>query len=254
MTAGYTLSLAIVRDTFFGWQSIFVFYAVSGFALFGICWWDLGETKQEAEHSTQGSAFGPIVLLQEPLFWPFALCGMFSVGTFYIFLMGAPLVARAALGVTTAELGFYIGSITLGFLCGSFIPGRFGARCDPTTMIIIGRVIACAGLLAGSIMLLLGHASPHLFFASTIFVGFGNGVTMPASNAGVIFVRSDLSGSAAGLNGALIVAGGAVLTAVTGSLINETSGAQALLLLMLLASGAGLCCALWAAKLQRTGK
>jgi len=78
MTAGYTLSMAIVRDTrserqaasligyigmsmaiapmlgpvlgglldtAFGWRANFVFYAVSGFILFAFCWFDLGETK-----------------------------------------------------------------------------------------------------------------------------------------------------------------------------------------------------------------
>ncbi len=50
-------------------------------------------------------------------------------------------------------------------------------------------------------------------------------------------VRLDLVGSAAGLMGALIAAGGAVLTAATGVLVSEANGAFTLLILMLAAFG-----------------
>lgn len=284
MTAGYTLSLAIVRDTrseqqavsligyigmsmavapmlgpmlggvldtFFGWRSIFMFYAASGFILFAACWFDLGETKAHVPPNSPETPVGTKALIREPLFWAFSLCSAFSVGAFYVFLAGAPLVALSTFNVTTAELGVYIGTITLGFMCGGFFAGRFGARFDPATLMILGRVVACAGLVAGLALLALGFRSPQLFFASTIFVGLGNGITMPASNAGAMSVRPDLAGSAAGFNGAMIVAGGAVLTALTGSLVPATQGATTLLVLMLCSSAAGLCCAVFAAKLKK---
>lgn len=284
MTAGYTLSMAIVRDTrserdavsligyigmsmaiapmlgpilggvldtAFGWRATFIFYAASGSALFLICWFDLGETKREDVQKCDVSPAKASALVREPLFWAFSLCGTFSVGAFYIFLIGAPFVALSEFGVTTAELGVYIGTITLGFMFGGFITGRFGRRFELTTMVLAGRVVACFGLTLGLLLLTIGVQSPQLFFASTIFVGLGNGITMPSSNTGVMSVRPELAGSAAGLNGALIVAGGAVLTALTGVLMSEANGARTLLLLMLGAAGAGLCLAIWAAKLTK---
>lgn len=284
MTAGYTLSMAIVRDTrserqavsligyigmsmaiapllgpmlggvldtAFGWRAIFVFYTVTGFILFAICWFDLGETKPDRAHTTDAAPVKTSALIKEPLFWAFSLCSAFSVGAFYIFLTGAPLVALSQFGVTTAELGVYIGTITLGFMFGGFLSGRFGARFELTTMMLAGRVVACAGLLGGLSLLIMGFQSPLLFFASTIFVGLGNGITMPGSNTGAMSVRPELAGSAAGLSGALVVASGAVLTAMTGVIVPETNGAQTLLVLMLVSSGAGLCLALWAARLKR---
>lgn len=110
--------------------------------------------------------------------------------------------------------------------------------------------MACAGLACGLVFLASGVTSAGLFFASTIFVGVGNGITMPGSNAGAMSVRPDLAGSAAGLSGALIVAGGAVLTAATGNLVSEANGAQKLLFLMLTASVLGLGFAVWAAALK----
>lgn len=237
-------------DTAFGWRANFVFYALSGLILFGICWVDLGETKPSNAQTTATPA-NVTSLFKEPLFLAFSLCGAFSTGTFYIFLTGAPLVARSVFGVSTAELGVYIGSITLGFMFGGFISGRFGPRFELTTMMIAGRVVACCGLATGAVLFAVGFMSPQLFFASTIFVGVGNGMTMPSTSAGAMSVRPELIGSAAGVNGALNVAGGAVLTAATGVIMSEGSGARTLLLLMLIAAGIGLGLAVLARRLRK---
>ncbi|MEM9104274.1 MAG: multidrug effflux MFS transporter [Pseudomonadota bacterium] len=284
ITAGYTLSLAIVRDTrserqavsligyigmsmavapmlgpvlggvmdtFLGWRSIFIFYAVSGFVLLAVCWFDLGETNRQVAQGPGEKPVRTAVLVREPLFWAFSLCGAFSVGSFYVFLTGAPLVALSTFGVSTAELGVYIGTITLGFMAGGFLAGRYGARFGTVSMMIAGRIVACFGLIAGLLLLALGNTIPQLYFASTVFVGLGNGITIPGSNAGAMSLHPELAGSAAGLNGALMVATGALLTAVTGSLVTEASGDQTLLLLMLCAALAGLFLAIWAAWLRR---
>ncbi|MEL6838712.1 MAG: hypothetical protein AAFP85_05430 [Pseudomonadota bacterium] len=142
--------------------------------------------------------------------------------------------------MTPAALGVFIGSITVGFVAGAFIAGRLAARNRPTTMMMAGRLIACCGLGLGITLSWAGHASPLVFFGSTIFVGLGNGITMPSSNAAAMSVRADLTGSAAGINGALIVAGGAVLTSVTGAALSDHNPALTLLILMLAASAAGL--------------
>ncbi|SNZ19358.1 multidrug effflux MFS transporter [Cohaesibacter gelatinilyticus] len=284
MTAGSTLSMAIVRDTrterqavsligyigmsmalapmlgpmlggvldtAFGWRAIFIFYSTAGFLLVLWCWIDLGETVRKDADTSAGLPRSTD-LLKEPLFWTFSLCSTFSVGAFYIFLTGAPLVALSVFGVNTAELGLYIGSITLGFMSGGFMSGRFGARMPTVTLMIIGRIVACSGLTIGLVLLAIGISSPITYFGSTIFVGIGNGLTLPGSNTGAMSVRPELAGSAAGLFGAMVVAGGALLTAVTGSLIPKENGAEFLISLMLLSSTMGLLCALWAAHLQKT--
>ena len=72
-----------------------------------------------------------------------------------MFLAGAPLVADATFNVSTAELGLYIGSITAGFMIGSFFAGRLSPRYELTTMMIAGRLFACGGLILGLIILSL---------------------------------------------------------------------------------------------------
>nr|WP_299955297.1 multidrug effflux MFS transporter [uncultured Roseobacter sp.] len=239
-----------VLDTAYGWRANFYFYAVSGVGLFAICWIDLGETKPVRASAIGGRTESMRDLLKEPLFWAFSLCSAFSTGAFYIFLTGAPLVAFAQFGVTTAELGVFIGTITVGFILGSFIAGRLAPKYAPTSMMMAGRLIACLGLSAGIVVTLAGVTSPLFFFGSTIFVGIGNGITMPSSNASTMSVRPNLAGSAAGLNGALVVAGGAVLATVTGRALPAEEPALILLILMLAASAAGLVSVLFAIQLR----
>lgn len=239
-----------ILDTAFGWRANFYFYAVAGLLLLVICWIDLGETKPARSIQTGASPESVRTLIGEPLFWAFSLCTAFSTGAFYIFLTGAPLVAASVFGVSTAQLGFYIGTITAGFMLGSFLSGRFAPRYLPTTMMLAGRLTACAGLTAGLTAMLAGYMTPIIFFGSTIFVGLGNGLTMPSSNTSAMSVRPNLAGSAAGLNGAMVVAGGAVLTTLTGLILPSEGAGVVLHLLMLAASGAGLVSVLWAIRLQ----
>lgn len=279
MTAGYTLSLAIVRDTrserqaagligyigmamaiapmlgpmlggmldtAFGWRANFHFYALSGLGLFALCWFDLGETKtRRAEHGTKPPETTR-ELIGEPLFWAFAFCSAFSTGAFYVFVTGAPLVAKSDFGVTTAELGFYIGTITAGFILGSFISGRLAPKFEPTMMMLAGRIVACSGPIIGTAVLAAGFVSPVVFFGSAVFVGLGNGITIPSSNISAMSVRPKLAGTAAGLNGALVVGTGAALSTITGLVLPQEGAALSLLFLMLMSSGAGLIAVLFA--------
>jgi len=278
MIAGYALSLAIVRDTtperraagrigyiamamalapmlgpmlggvldaWFGWRANFWVYFAAGLGLLAVCWVDLGETHAPSRDGSEQDMARASALLRMPRFWGYALCTAFSTGAFYIFLAGAPLVAKASFGVSPSALGVFIGSITAGFMAGSLISGRRAPRYALTTMMLAGRVVACGGLMAGLVLILSGILTPLTYFGATLFVGLGNGITMPSSNAGAMSVRPRLAGTAAGLSGALTVGGGAGLTAVSGALLTEANGAIVLMSLMLAASLAGLISAAW---------
>lgn len=238
-------------DTLFGWRMGFLFLGATGAGMFILCWFDLGETLPERR---TGQALQPetlSALLREPLFWSYACCTTFSTGAFFVFLAGAPLIAAAVFDVPTAELGIYVGSITVGFITGSYLAGRLGRHLSAITVILIGRGIACGGLMVGLAILASGYVSPLLYFGSTICVGLGNGLTMPNSNAGVLSVRPRLAGSAAGISGAMNLTVGALITTATGIVLADRPAPSVLLLLMLCASFAGLLAILAAAHLER---
>ncbi|MEO0819343.1 MAG: Bcr/CflA family efflux MFS transporter [Pseudomonadota bacterium] len=281
VAAGYALSLAVVRDTnperkaagligsismamavapmlgpllgglldtAFGWRANFWFYALAGAVLLGICWLDLGETRAERASTSASRRQDWLALLGAARFWAFALCTALSTGAFFVFIASAPLIAAETFGVSTALLGAFIGSITGGFMVGSFLSSRLAPRYALTTMAIAGRCVACGGLCLGLGLLLGGILTPLTYFGATIFVGMGNGLTMPSSNAGALSVRPSLAGSAAGLTSALTLGIGALLTTLAGIVVTGAGSPAKLLLLMLAVSLASLACAIWARK------
>jgi len=235
----------------FGWRSSFLFYAVFGTAMFVLCWIDLGETnKNPSETFTKQFQTYP-ELFRSRRFWGYALCMSFSTGAFYVFLAGAPLVAESVLALSPAALGFYMGTITAGFMLGSFLSGRYSKRYALTTMMILGRVVATAGLLVGLVLFFTGFVHALSLFGTTVFAGLGNGLTMPSANSGALSVRPRLAGSAAGLAGALTVGGGALLTSFTGVVLTVEHGAFQLLGIMLFCSMAALFAAVYVRRIDR---
>ena len=231
-------------DQLFGWRASFWAFLAFGVVVFGLCWGDLGETNTKPSATFRRQFRTYPALLRSGPFWGYALCTGFSVGAFYVFITGAPLVAATLFDMGTATLGIGMGSITAGFIFGSFLAGRFAGGRALTTMMISGRVVACGGLTLGLIVLLTGFVHVATLFGACMFVGIGNGLTMSSGNAGAMSVRPDLAGSASGLSGALTVAGGAAMSALTGVVLTEANAAYALLGLMLLASFLGLVAAL----------
>lgn len=229
----------------FGWRSIFLGYGLAGAVLLAICWHDLGETAARDGGGFRAMAEAFRRLLRLPRFWGFAVTMMFSTGTFFIFLAGAPLVAGQVFGLSPAMVGIAVGSVTLGFLMGSFLSARLSERAGVTRMMLAGRIVATGGIAAGlALTLALGPALPVVFVA-TLFVGIGNGLTMPNSHAGAMSVAPEISGSIAGITGALTVAAGGGLSWLTGAVMTPARATETWLSVLLAACLIGLAAAQW---------
>ena len=241
-----------VLDETFGWRSNFMLMAFLGVLLLVLCLIDFGETNTEPS-ATFGKQFAAYPeLFRSKRFWGYAICIASSNAMFYAFLAGSPLVSAAELGLGTAELGFYMGSISAGFMFGSFLAGRYSNRYPLTTMIMTGRLIAAGGLLIGMALVASGWVNVWSVFGATIFAGFGNGLTIPGASAGAMSVRPALAGSAAGLAGALAIGSGAVTTAITAAVLTPHNGAFTLLAIMLLLAIVGLIAALFLVRIDRS--
>jgi Bcr/CflA subfamily drug resistance transporter len=222
-------------DQAFGWRATFYVYVFMGIALFALIWSDLGETnKNPSDTFRQQFATYP-ELLKSKLFWSYAICLSFSIACFFAFLSGAPMIVQTVLGLPATHLGFYMGSITAGFVFGSFMSGRLITRIGMTFMIMIGRVVAVTGLSVGLIAVLSGFASAFTIFGATVFIGIGNGLTLPSCSVGVMNVRSDLAGSASGLSGAMAVGFGAILATIMAAILTPENAAYGFLAFLLAA-------------------
>ena len=219
-------------DEVLGWRASFYVLALFGAAVLALCWTDLSETNRTPSNTMAEQYRAYPELLGSKRFWAYCICMAFSVGAFYAFLAGAPLAA-SAFDLSPAALGLYIGSITGGFMVGSFLAGRVASRLPMTTILIAGRVLACAGLSLGLILYAAGIVHVLALFGPCLFVGVSNGLTQPSANAGAISVRPTHTGSAAGLAGAITVAGASIMATVAGAVLTEENARPGLLLVML---------------------
>jgi Bcr/CflA subfamily drug resistance transporter len=240
-----------VIDETSGWRAIFWGLALAGIALFAVCWFGLGETNRNPSNTISQQLRAYPALFRERRFWAYALCMAFSTGTFYAFLAGAPLAAKAAFEVPPAMLGLYMGTITAGFMLGSFLSGRYANRYPLTTTMTTGRIVACAGPMIGLALFLVGARHAIALFGPCMLVGVGNGLSNPCAHAGAVSVRPDLAGSASGLAGAMTIAGGSALSSMTGAVLTQSNAAYAPLCLMLLSSVIALLAASYVRVLDR---
>jgi DHA1 family bicyclomycin/chloramphenicol resistance-like MFS transporter len=238
-------------DQMLGWRASFYVLAFFGAVVLVLCWTDLSETNRTPSN-TMGEQYRAYPeLLGSKLFWAYCLCAAFSVGAYYAFLAGAPLAA-SGFDLSPAVLGLYMGSITGGFMVGSFMAGRLAGRWPVTKIMIAGRIVACAGLLLGLILFAAGIGHVLALFGPCLFVGVANGLTQPSASAGAISVRATHMGSAAGLAGAITVAGASITAAVAGAVLNEENARSGLLLVMLCSAVIALGAALLAHRLEST--
>lgn len=219
-----------VLDQAFGWRANFVAYAIFGAAMLWICWRDLHETNTDRSSSFATQFRTYPTLLKSGVFWAWTLCLSSGIGGFYLFISGAPSVA-AHYGLSPAITGAGIGIISAGFMAGNLIVAR--SKTKGMVLIALGRSLAVVGPLSALIVVWSGVDNPAVLFAGAIFVGFGNGLTLPGANAGVMSVNPRLSGSAAGLSGAATVVVGAIVTPMSAHFATGEGGMERLLMLII---------------------
>ena len=219
-------------DAAFGWHASFWLLFGLGGAVTWLIWRDLGETATPHDGGFAAQIREYPALLASPRFWGYAAAAMFASGAFFAYLGGAPFVGSEIYHLDPAHLGLLFGAAALGYLFGNWISGRYSVRFGIDRLILWGTIISSAGLAASLLLHLLGLAHPVVFFGFMVPLGFGNGLVMPNAVAGTLSVRPRLAGSASGLGGALMIGGGAALSAFAGTLLSVESGAAPLIVLM----------------------
>ena len=230
-------------DTVFGWRANFLLYTALGFGTLALLWTDLGETARARGGGLGTSLRGYRALLGSGTFWANALASAFSASIFFAFTATAPLVGAVQFGLSPAAVGLSMATTPLGYVVGNALTRRLAGRVRLTRMMVAGRLATLAGL-AVALGAAAMSAPPWLFFALMVFVGIGNGLTIPNAMVGAMSVRPELAGSASGLSGALTVGAGALATALAGAVISLDPRPQTLALMLLVGAVAALAAAL----------
>ena len=217
----------------FGWKANFwLLFALGAFILW-LVWSDMGETATKSGKSLINQFREYPELLTSPRFWGYSSACAFSSGAFFAYLGGAPFVGTDVFSLTPGELGLYFGAPALGYFVGNYISGRFSVRYGVNRMILWGCFLNLAGVVLSLLVFLAGAGSPLSFFGFMTCVGLGNGLSIPNATAGMLSVRPHLAGTASGLGGAIMLGGGAGLSALAGALLTPDTGAYPLLAMMI---------------------
>ncbi len=217
----------------FGWRSNFAAILVAAVLVLILIYRDLGETNHQKTSSFAAQFRAWPRLLTSPRFWGYTVAGTFTSGAFFAFLGGAPFVGGTLMGLSPSMLGIQFVFIAVGYIAGNYLSGRFARRLGIDTMMLAGGVVALVGTAIPILLFMQGFGSSLAFFAPQIVVGFGNGLSLPSTNAGIVSVRPELAGSASGLGGAINMGGGAFVSWLASHILSVETGAMPLLLVML---------------------
>lgn len=222
-----------VLDEAYGWHAIFWALFIFGALTIALVWHDLGETAPARDRSFREQFQQYPELLLSTRFWGYTLSGAFSSGAFFAYLGGGPFVGSEVFGLSPSQFGLYFAAPSLGYFWGNFITGRYAVRAGINRLVLLGTLAASAGLMINLGLTLAGLSHPVAFFSLMTTLGFGNGLVLPNATSGALSIRPHLAGTASGLNGTMMIGGGAILSALAGSLLAPGTGAAPLLWIML---------------------
>jgi MFS transporter, DHA1 family, multidrug resistance protein len=212
-------------EIWFGWRTSLAVVGVYAALLFAWAAWALPETLHVAADSPKQSLAlrSYMRLLGSPLFLAYSFGSAFASATFFAFLGGAPYITIQLMGLPASEYGLYFILVSVGYILGNFLAGRFSVRVGIDRMAIAGAALAVGGgaLLAAGF--LGGPLSPLLLFGSMAIIAIGNGMSLPNGVAGAISVDVNLAGTASGLSGFLQMGLGGAASQLVGLLQTDSA-------------------------------
>ncbi|MEM7463342.1 MAG: multidrug effflux MFS transporter [Pseudomonadota bacterium] len=258
VTMGMTLApmlgpiLGGYLDEFYGWQASFWALIIYGFMLVGLLWLDLGETSRYKSASFSAQFRSYPALFTSRRFWGYSVASAAGSGAFFAFLGGSAYLASVHYDIPPSLYGFYFIFAGIGYIVGNFISGRFARKIGINRMMMLGGVVACVGMLISLALVASGLDHRLSFFGPVVFIGLGNGITLPSSIAGIVSVRPEIAGSASGLGGFFQIGGGALLSVLGGAVLGTETGPMPLILLMLASSFASVLATAYVMHIART--
>ena len=228
-------------DYQYGWEASFWLLFILGLVILIISFFDVGETLSDHNQSFLQQISTYPSLLRSKRFWGYCLSSAFVSGAFFSYLGGAPFVGNEVFGLEPKDLGFWFGAPAIGYVLGNFLSGRFSIKIGLDKMIFLGVTIALFGVSISLTISLVDHGSVLSFFGLMTLVGLGNGMSIPNATAAMMSINPKLAGTAAGLGSAIMIGGGAGLSAIANFILIPGSSEIPLIMLMWTSVFCGLC-------------
>jgi DHA1 family bicyclomycin/chloramphenicol resistance-like MFS transporter len=228
-------------DYQYGWEASFWLLFILGLVILIISFFDVGETLSDHNQSFLEQISTYPSLLRSKRFWGYCLSSAFVSGAFFSYLGGAPFVGNEVFGLEPKDLGFWFGAPAVGYVLGNFLSGSFSTKIGLDKMIFLGVTTALFGVSISLTISLLDHGSVLSFFGLMTLVGLGNGMSIPNATAAMMSINPKLAGTAAGLGSAIMIGGGAGLSAIANFILIPGSSEIPLIMLMWTSVFCGLC-------------
>ena len=228
-------------DYQYGWEASFWLLFILGLVILIISFFDVGETLSDHNQSFLQQISTYPSLLRSKRFWGYCLSSAFVSGAFFSYLGGAPFVGNEVFGLEPKDLGFWFGAPAIGYVLGNFLSGRFSTKIGLDKMIFLGVTTALFGVSISLTISLFDQGSVLSFFGLMTLVGLGNGMSIPNATAAMMSINPKLAGTAAGLGSAIMIGGGAGLSAIANFILIPGSSEIPLIMLMWTSVFCGLC-------------
>ena len=205
-----------------GWRAVFMAQAGVGALTLLLCVFDLNETNQHRSATFLAQFRAYPGLVSSLRFWGYVMTLCMGVAVFFSFLAGMPFIAKARFGFGETMIGVMLGTLTLGYLVANGVLRQISDRFMQAGIMVFARVLGLIGPLISMAFIVLGFTNPIVIFAPLVLMGAANGLSLPLANSGIVSVRPDLAGSAAGLSQALVSWIGAMCAALVSLLLTST--------------------------------
>ena len=245
MVAAPTLGPLIggLLETFLFWQAIFLFTAITSFAVVIWAAVTLPETHGRTAQAASQEGFWRDLrrLAVSRIFLGYVLIAAFGSATFFVFLGGGPHIVVTLMERTSAEYGLWFAASSIGYMAGNFATSRLSLQHGIDKLIRWGIGFEAIGATLATVLAAFAHdLGPAIVFAPQMIISFGNGLLLPAAISGAVSIRPQAAGTAAGITGFTQMGVGAIVTQYAGTLFTDAHSALPMAVLMAVIV---LCCA-----------
>lgn len=209
-------------DQLWGFRSSFVLLALIGALTLIIAWFTLHETnfnRRSDGRLWQSAHYGRIFASSQ--FRGYAMTLAFASAAFFTFLAFAPFLTVNIMGRSAVEYGLWFILVSLGYMVGNFLSGRYSELVGNDRMVLFGNLLTLTGANLCLLFALLGFLTPLALFAPMLLCALGNGLTIPNGTIRAISVDPLLVGTAAGLLGFVQMGISAVISQGVGALQDQ---------------------------------
>jgi DHA1 family bicyclomycin/chloramphenicol resistance-like MFS transporter len=161
-------------------------------------------------------------LMRQRLFLAPTLALALSSASWFAFVASMPFVVVTLLGRPASDYGLMIALVSLGYMVGNFLSGRFSVRFGTWRMMTAGIVLMTVAALLVPVSAFLAPTGILALFMPMMLMVLGGGLFMPNATATAITSGGHNIGAASGLIGFIQMSLSAAATVAVGVLHDGT--------------------------------